>query len=210
MNLPIKCGKMYIKFDENNQPEYGFDVSGNQIRRFVPLTDKKITSIILPRLVESSKFEITSINEKNPDKYLVLDQKMEMQEYISGRVKICNNCFRGLQKARIIVPFENSIMLDWGSFDQNAEIELVTPQNLTLKQIYRTFSTGYDYVRENWTLIGDEKISGEFSFGLGKERYSIYDYNEKDLSFKGANLTINRVSLKNKQNPVQNKEELVK
>lgn len=211
MNLPRKCGKMYIKFDENNQPEYGFEVLGNQIKKFVALTDKEIVSIILPRLVDNKEFDIQSMDENSSDKILLFAQKMKMQEYITGSVKICAGCFKGLNKLRIIVPFENSIMLDWGSFEQNAKVELVLPQNLTLKQIYRVFDTHYDYGRENWTLIGDKRISGQFDWiSFGQETFSISEYKKENLDHKVANFTISHYASKDKLKPVRNKEEIVK
>ena len=125
-----------------------------------------------------------------------------MKDYIEGRVKICDGCFQGIKKAKIIVPFENSIMLDWGCFEDDAEIEFLLPENLTLKQIYRRFDTGFDYEHENWTLIGDKNITGQFDWGgfLG-EHFSIFDYNEEELEHKVANLsTTNSLQLE------QNKE----
>ena len=208
MNLPRKCGKMYIMFDDNNQPEYGFEVVGNKIKKFIPLTDKEIVSIVLPKLVENNEFDISSIDEKSHYKAMLYFQKTEMREYITGCVKICDGCFDGLKKAKIIVPFENSIMLDWGSFEQDADVELVMSPNLTLKQIYRRFDTGFDYERENWTIVGDKKISGQF--GFGKDEFSILNFNEKDLDYKVANFTVNHSFLEDKNKSIENGEEIVK
>ena len=165
MNTPKNCGKMYIKFDDKNQPEYGFVVSGNNIQKFIPLTDNGsiYIGIILPKIIESAKPEITTIDESSPYKSILYMQKQKLKDYVTGKVKICDGCFEGIKKARIIVPFENSLMLDWGSFDKDADIELVVAKNLNLKQIYRRFDTGFDYEKENWTIIGDENIFGQFS-----------------------------------------------
>ena len=213
MNTPKKCGKMYIKFDDKNQPEYGFVVSGNRIQKFIPLTDNDsiYVSIILPKLIESAEPEIKSIDESNPHKSMLYMQKQKLEDYVVGKVKICDGCFEGIKKARIIVPFENSIMLDWGSFDKDADIELVMSKNLDLKQIYRRFDTGYDYERENWTIIGDKNISGQFGNGTyGSDQFSIVDYNEEDLDYKVANFTIKHlVELKDKSRK-KDSEDLVK
>lgn len=209
MNLPKQCGKMYIKFDKDNQPEYGFEVSYNEIKKFVPLSDKEIHTIILPKLVESSEFDMSNIDENSPCISSLYFKKQIMKDYISGSVKISDTCFKGVKKCRIIVPFENSIMLDWGSFDENAEIELILPKNLTLKQIYRTFDTGFDYEHENWTVIADKKISGQFSFGAyGSDDYSIAEYAEEDLDYKVANFTITHYT--QKENNIQNVEGIKK
>lgn len=211
MELPIKCGKMYIKFDKNNHLEYGFEVKGNQIKKFIPLTDNEIDSIVLPRLVDDNEFDFSSIDENGHCKALIYNQKRKIRDYVTGSVKICDGCFDGLNKAKIIVPFENSIMLDWGSFEKNAEVELVIPDNLTLKQIYRRFDDGFDYERENWTLIADKKITGQFGFdGYGKDDFSILEYNEEDLDYKVANFTIKHPSLEDKNEFNQTEEENIK
>lgn len=187
MDSPQKHEKMYIKFDENKIPQYGFEVDGRRIIRFAPLTNKKIETIFLPKIVEDNVFVLPNIDEKNPNKYSLYFAKRNMRDYITGSVKIRDGCFKGLKNARIVVPFENSVMLDWGSFDDSASIELVLPNSLALKQIYRMFDTGFDYEHENWTLIGDKTIPGQFGFGgYDKEDYSIMDYNEADLDYKVA------------------------
>lgn len=206
MDSPQKYEKMYIKFDENKIPQYGFEVDGRRIIKFVPLTNKKIETIFLPKIVEDNVFVLPNIDEKNPNKYSLYFAKRNMRDYITGSVKICDGCFKGLKKARIVVPFENSVMLDWGSFDDSASIELVLPNSLALKQIYRMFDTGFDYEHENWTLIGDKTISGQFGFGgYDKEDYSIMDYNEADLDYKVANFTIKH-SLPQVKQPSKQKE----
>ena len=116
-----------------------------------------------------------------------------MRDYITGRVKICDGCFSGIEKARIVVPFESSIMLDWDSFDRDAEIEFVLRKNLTLKQIFRRFDAGYDYEHENWTLVGDKKIIGQCEFA--GDNYAIMDYTD-ELEHKVANFTTNHIKHK--------------
>lgn len=212
MNLPRRYGKMYIKFDENNCPKYAFEVDGNRIKKFVPLTDEEIKTIVLPKLTENNRFDIASIDEKNSCQSTLFYQKTKMQEYITGSVKICSGCFADLKKTRIVVPFENSIMLDWDSFDSNAKVELVVPSNLTLKQIYRVFDNGFDYERENWTLLGDKKITKNFNIGsgFGMDKFSILEYNENDLDNKVANFTIKHFHLEEKSSAYGKEEELVK
>ncbi len=197
MNLPRRCGNMYIKFSKDtNQPEYGFEVQDNKIKRFILLSDKNFDTIVLPKLVEDVKLDMPSINEKNSCGTVGFITKRELRNYITGSVKICDGCFRGLKEAKIIVPFENSIMLDYGSFDNDADIDLVLPSNLTLKQIYRMFDTGFDYEHENWTVVGDKSIAGKFGLGgYGYDDYSIMEYNEEDLDYKVANFKVSHLTL---------------
>lgn len=196
MNLPRKCGKLYIKFDESNQPEYGFEVVGQQIKKFVPLTDKNFETIILPKLVEDYAFDIPSKEEVGPYKSLLYYRNREMCDYVVGSEKVCADCFKGLKKAKIVIPFENSVMFDWGSFDQDAQIELIVPDSLALKQVYRCFDTGFDYEHENWTIVADKSLAEQFSMGgFGKDDFAIWDYNEADLDYNVANFTIKTFAL---------------
>lgn len=74
---------------------------------------------------------------------------------------------------------------------QNAKLEIVIPNNLTLKQTYRRFDDGFDYERENWALIADKKITRQFGFsGYGNDDFSILEYNEESLDYKVASFTV--------------------
>ena len=60
-----------------------------------------------------------------------------------------------------------------------------------MKQIGRVFDTGFDYERENWTLIADKKIRGHFGDnGLMRDDYSIYEYDPENLSHTVADFSI--------------------
>ena len=193
MRLLKKYGYMYIKLDDHNEPEYGFEVSGNKIERFVPLCDKPINEIVLPKIVESQEFDLTSIDMKSQNRAALYHQKKKMRDYIRGSVKLCDGCFHGISKAKIVVPFENSVMIDLSSFDKDAEIEFVMPENLTLKQINRTFDAGYDDESDNWTVIADKKIAGTFDMGsIGSDTYTIAEYNANQRNQSAANFTIGK------------------
>ena len=196
MKLPKKCGNIYIMFDDKNQPLYGFEVYENKITKFIPLTDNDsiYKCIVLPKIVESEKPEAPNVDDEQSSESMKYWQKMAYCDYISGSVKIGVGCFEGIEKARIIVPFENSIMIDWGSFDEDAQVELVLAKNLALKQVYRMFDDGFDYQRENWTLVGDKSLAGEFSMGgFRSDHYSIADYDEKRSDYKVANFTVSHL-----------------
>lgn len=207
MNTPKKLGKTYIKFDDKNQPEYEFVVFGNNIQKFIPLTNNDSTnlSIVLPKLVESAKPEVTTIDETIPYTTYSYMEKQNLKNYIVGKVKISDGCFEGIKKARIIVPFENSIMLDYGSFDEGADIELVLPGNLDLKLICRRTNTGSGYERKEWILICDKNTAGPFNIGIdGPDEFLIVDYNPTDSNKRIANFKITHLE------ELQNEEDLIK
>lgn len=194
MDLPKKYGNMYIKFNGDNQPVYGFMVEGNCIKKFIKLSDDCIDTIILPKLVESEAFEMPDFEDKNKSELLRNIDKQILRDYASGSVRICDGAFCGIQKAKIVVPFENSVMIDWGSFDKKAQIEFVVCENLTFKQVYRTFDTGFEYEHENWTIIADKNSNCDFSFGgFCGDAYSIEDYDETQLDFTVAKFTTEKV-----------------
>lgn len=149
--LPKHNGDLYIHYDNNNIPEYIFKCGHHTIYEFINLKNVLPKYIVLPKL--------------NPDAYIpqtnkemVNSKQWNGESYISGNIKIKPNCFHGVKKATLVVPFNTSVMLDWSCFDDGSEIELITPENLSLKQIFRRFDNGYDYDYENWTLIADKNI----------------------------------------------------
>ena len=77
--------------------------------------------------------------------------------YITGLITIEPKAFKGVENADIVIPFNTSVALEWTCFDDNSNITFLLPENMNLKQIYRTFDTGYDYESEHWTLIADKK-----------------------------------------------------
>lgn len=116
MNLPKKCGNIYIKFDDDNNPEYGFEIENlyhNQkyIKKFIVMTDKKIDTIILPKLIENGIDAGHITNEDWSKRFFLL-----FERYATGEIRFCNKSFNGIKDAKIIVPFTGSIMIDYGSF----------------------------------------------------------------------------------------------
>ena len=157
MDLPKRCGDVYIKFDKKNNPEYGFRIERGSnkkyIKQFIKMTDKKIDTIILPMLIDDN--DSISVKDISPDdwsnEYYLLFVK-----YVTGEVEICENCFKGIKNAKIVIPFDGSVSIAYGSFDKDANIEFVTNSDLRLKHVYRTYDTGFDYAHDNWTLIADK------------------------------------------------------
>ena len=194
MNLPKKCGDVYIKFDENNNPEYGFKITENYrnqkyIENFIKMTDKNIDTIILPKLFDKGEsIEAEKISSEDwSNKYYLF-----FEEYVTGEVRLRPDAFKGIKNAKIVVPFTSSIMIDYGSFDKDANIEFITSPNLRLKQVYRCFDTAFDYEHENWTLIADKSFN--FDGRICGDDYTIKDYNEENVNYKAANIKLTNIN----------------
>ena len=155
-DLPKKCGDMYIVFDKKKNPLYGFKLTGYRdsiIAEFVRLTEKLPEFIVLPKINEKAfvpekeeEFDFSNLNT------------FLCEGYVKGNLILCSKSFKGIDKAKIVLPFNTSVMLDWGCFDDGAKIEFIVPENIGLKQIYRTFDTGFDYQHENWPILCDKRI----------------------------------------------------
>ena len=203
MKTPKLYENMYIMFDENNKPEYGFTFIGSNLQKFIPLTDKKITSITLPMIVNDNECPENIVNGFGNDDIDSLNKKRAMQDYIYGYASISPRCFEGVKDAQIIIPFKNSLKLNWECFDHDANIELLVPESMSLKQIYRKLNGDFDSHYSTWTIVADKNICGEFGIDqYNEDSYSIRDYDEKIIKNKCANIKI--ISLT--QNPSPNSE----
>ena len=104
MKLPRKCGDLWIKFDENNMPEYGFKVDGNVIKKVFSFTEKEIDTIVLPKIVKDVDLDELFKDRKN----------IEVHRYLTGKVEFKDWCFdecKNISKhLKIVVPFKNSIV----------------------------------------------------------------------------------------------------
>lgn len=170
MNLPIKCGDMYIKFNNNGKPQYGFKVNKRNevIQEFINLTDNTPKIIILPSLepnfaVHPKGNHLRMIGKFNP-----------YREYINGNIRINPQAFKGIAEATIVVPNDTSIMLDWGAFDDGANIDFILPKNMGIKQIFRAFSGVIAYEHENWTLLADRDL--QVDIDTYSSSYDCMDY----------------------------------
>lgn len=93
------------------------------------------------------------------------------------------------------------MMLDHGCFEKNANVKFLMHSSLTFKQIYRMFSTAFDYERENWTIIGDKNIFD--SYELFDDNYSIMEYDHKWIDYPVANLSTKQKNNTPKQNIIK-------
>lgn len=191
MKLPKKCGDMYIMFDDNNQPEYGFLCEQNydtySIKKFVNLKQDAPEFIVLPKLNEDTLY-LDSKSEKEAD---IANFNFYDFPYITGLITIEPKAFKGVNDADIVIPFNTSVALDWNCFDDNSNITFLLPDSMNLKQIYRRFDTGYDYESEHWTLIADKKLNG--SNYENRDSYSVSDY---DNDNKYVNYSVNHERFK--------------
>ncbi len=102
---------------------------------------------------------IALLNECKNEKFIISKCKNALEKYANGAMEVATGCFAGIKKLTLVVPADYSIMLGWNCFDNNAEINLELPKDMTLKQIFRIFDTSFDYERENWTLISHKNFN---------------------------------------------------
>ena len=103
-------------------------------------------------------------------------------------MRISPKAFKGIDKANIVIPFDTSVMLDWECFDDNSYIKFLIPDTMDLKQVNRMFDTGFDYERENWTLIADKRLHG--CDDISGDSYSVGNY---ERSSNYVNYTVNYI-----------------
>ncbi len=188
MNLELKkCGDLYVYFDENKNPLYAFEVDYNSIKRFYLMCDNMPDEIILPNIKIEDKDYYKISNSSMLEAIKIKNEKREvygiegrLERYAVGAYKVARDCFRGIKKLKIIAPADYAIMLDWGCFDDNSEVEIVLPKNMTLKQVYRCFDTGFEYQRENWTLISHKDFNYESESYCG---ISVRDFKHEDARY---------------------------
>lgn len=192
---------MYVMFDESGNQEYGFIVEEGmgwprkqfRIKEFIKMCDKDINTIVLPKLVndEEIRYEENKYDFKKLDNFTIGSL---YNNYVDGRVMLSCGCFKNVKNATIVVPFNSSVMIDSGSFDKDANIELILHKDLDLKIVRKTFDMVVDYGFEIFTLIGDKKLKGNFAFG--KDDYDVADYNYEKNYYNHivANFKVSRFS----------------
>ena len=173
MRTPKRCGGMYIMFDENSVPLYGFKVKKTNdccyLENFVLLSNKRIDKIVLPKVVASMPYDNDMKNGK-------------AFNYLKGALRIKSNCFKGIKEAKIYVPFDNSIMMCYGAFDDEAKIDFVTKSNLTLFNVYHRYDAGWDYNEETWTIIGDKNLSDK-DFGNNSDCMWVVELDKENKKY---------------------------
>lgn len=150
----VRCGDLYIYFDENNISSYAFKVNldFNIIESFINLRDKMPAEIFLPNINEQSYIVENNIFTKDFKK---------ASQYLKGNIIIGDNCFKGIKKLKIIVPFNFSVSFDLKAFDKDAVIEIYTLANMGLIKVNYTFQTAVDEENECWILLGQKNLLGK-------------------------------------------------
>lgn len=150
----VRCGDLYIYFDENNISSYAFKVNFdfNIIESFINLRDKMPAEIFLPNINEQSYIVENNIFTKDFKK---------ASQYLKGNIIVGDNCFKGIKKLKIIVPFNFSVSFDLKAFDKDAVIEISTLANMGLIKVNYTFQTAVDEENECWILLGQKNLLGK-------------------------------------------------
>ncbi len=178
---------MFIKFTKDGQPEYGFtyDAYHRTLKRYYNLhDDPTLADLLAPvKRIELPTWHVDVDNQKmlaaladyatpksDADSIDRTLAEQALENYAQGGMKIADGCFKGLKELQLVVPGNYSVMLDWGCFDDDAKVELVLSPAMDLKQIGRTFDTGYDYAHEHWPLIAHQ------DFDFRNEEYDVRDY----------------------------------
>lgn len=174
INLPVKQGDLYVKYDANNIPEYAFKVKYDKhITEFINMKETKPNYIVLPKL------NTDAYTPSMADQYVYLNDNFDNSNYLEGNIRICKNCFKGVKDAKIIVPQNTSVVFEKKCFDKKAKVEIIAPKNLELKQMVLRFDpmikNGYD----TWTMLCDNNVFIKDSYVNG--RYFACNF-EKDFS----------------------------
>ena len=150
----VRCGDLYIYFDENNISSYAFKVNldFNIIESFINLKDKMPAEIFLPNINGQSYIVENNIFTKDFKK---------ASQYLKGNIIVGDNCFKGIKKLKIIVPFNFSVSFDLKAFDKDAVIEISTLANMGLIKVEYTFQTAVDEENECWILLGQKNLLGK-------------------------------------------------
>lgn len=150
----VRCGDLYIYFDENNISSYAFKVNldFNIIESFINLRDKMPAEIFLPNINGQSYIVENNIFTKDFKK---------ASQYLKGNIIVGDNCFKGIKKLKIIVPFNFSVSFDLKAFDKDAVIEISTLANMGLIKVNYTFQTAVDEENECWILLGQKNLLGK-------------------------------------------------
>ena len=150
----VRCGDLYIYFDENNISSYAFKVNldFNIIESFINLRDKMPAEIFLPNINDQSYIVENNIFTKDFKK---------ASQYLKGNIIVGDNCFKGIKKLKIIAPFNFSVSFDLKAFDKDAVIEISTLANMGLIKVNYTFQTAVDEENECWILLGQKNLLGK-------------------------------------------------
>ncbi len=195
-----RCGDLFIKFTKDGQPQYGFtyDAYHRTLKRYYNLhDDPTLADLLAPvKRIELPVWDLAKSPVKVDNQAMLaalqvyatpksatdsIDRTFAEQvlaDYAQGGIKIADGCFAGQKELQLVVPGDYSVLLDWGCFDDDAKVELVTAPDMTLKQVSRTFDTGCDYAHENWTLLCHYDFN--YAHEGSHESYFVRDFRAND------------------------------
>ncbi len=182
-----RCGEMYVKYDENGNPEYGFQVKGISIIKFFNMrNDRGSEEIVLPPILEMDsdmKKRIERRIENARIRHYYKQEKINENEYndknfippeiyVEGFVNICEHCFAGLENKNIVITTKYPIVFEKKSFRHCRNISFVLPDNQTIYTVYNRFNEAFGYEDSKWNLIGNKNFSVDH-FQFGADSYTV-------------------------------------
>ena len=200
MSNLLQTGEIFIKFNEYGMPEYFFDcdTKNHTITKLRQLTSFELTSVELPTWDVPSQPLNPAVRNENmlpvwqnyqdrlanqPQVYGYSNTGLEstLATYAEGGVKVANKCFYGYHDLQVVAPNDYAVRFEPGCFDENANIELVVPAQMALKQVNHVHNTGFTYDRDRWTLLAHQ----DFNFhGTGpRDSYGVKDCDPNTLPY---------------------------
>lgn len=157
----LKCGDLYIKFDEDGLPNYGFLVYDTTIKKFFNMrNDKETEEIILPPIL-TKKLEEQFLDDEglkyigeNLSENMINRYSITINTYLKGYVNLEENCFDNLKNKKIIITTNYPIKFQDDAFLKCENISFVLPNNQTLYNIHECYNGYFDYEHSEWNLIG--------------------------------------------------------
>ncbi|MCM1403970.1 MAG: hypothetical protein NC133_00465 [Prevotella sp.] len=185
-----RCGEMYLKFDTNGRPEYGFTFNADQraLTKFYHLQNPSLIDTVSRGIkqIELPIWDVpqTPIIADNQAMLNALRNRQDpitertLTDYAQGGIRVANGCFQGLHELLLVIPSNYSVKLDEDCFDRHAKIELVLPAEMELKQVLRKSNTKNNSVHENWTLVAHRDFN--LTNNLAQSSYEVRDFRPTD------------------------------
>ena len=198
-SLPKNQGEFYVKFNNDNLPDYGFLVDGTTIISFVNFTNSLPKVIFLPDLTD--KVTPMDFDNNNYDVNEIVEVTLvhRNRKYLHGDVRIGKDCFKDVSDVTIVKTTNESLAFDEDSFSPNANISFILPENCVLKNVEVNNDL---HERRVYPFIVDStilnKLDGHFNFEKLQD-ISIKDYDNSAYS-NNMNLVVDKdVYVKNNQ-----------
>lgn len=119
-----KCGDMYIDFDENKNPKYGYTIDYDcySLNKLINLSHTPNT-VVIP---DATKDYAYNSEDDLAHKFTVVD----------------HGCLRGLKNLTIIIPNGTNVVFEHGAFDYDTPINFVVPKGKEVTFVTQ-FSNGW-------------------------------------------------------------------